>query len=148
MENNIVIRSKYKHYVIVGCLSGMAMMLSGCSADKEESHPIQPITTVSPSPTQANVSSQETSRPNPVVSCQKTLDSLQVVNPSAWKRHKAEFDTLIRSASQYGAVRDGVSDKTKDTVDAMYQFRTSKICSDIENEVMDALISHGEKAAR
>lgn len=147
-----MICSKYKRYIIAGFLTGITMMLFGCSsepAEKEASRPLQPTSTVvSASATRANLASPENSRPNPVILCQKTLDSLQVVNPSAWKRHKAEFDTLIRSASQYGAVRDGVSDKTKDTVDAMYQFRTNKICSDIENEVMDALISHGEKAAR
>lgn len=89
--------------------------------------------------------SPESSRPNPVEQCRKALNSLQTVSPEQWQKHKAEFDSLVKSASQYGAVRNGVSDNTKDTVDAMYQFRTSKICSDIEKDVMDGLIEHGEK---
>ncbi|MCW6016419.1 hypothetical protein K1Y38_27105 [Serratia marcescens] len=144
-------RSKYSRYVVVGSLMGLSLLASGCAMDSADNRPASAVSPAVPSPTPSQAASRpaaDTPKPNPVVSCQKTLDSLQVVNPSAWKRHKAEFDTLIRTAAQYGAVRDGVSDKTKGTVDAMYQFRTSKICSDIENEVMDALISHGEKAAR
>ncbi|MFJ3358436.1 hypothetical protein [Serratia liquefaciens] len=143
-----MIRSKFMCHVTAGCMTGMVMLLTACSVGKNERRAVQPVPAVTPTTVKDSAVSSGNARLNPVALCQKTLDSLQVVNPSAWKRHKEEFDTLIRSASQYGEVRDGVSDKTKDTVDAMYQFRTSKICSDIENEVMDALITRGEKAAR
>ncbi|MDL4455009.1 hypothetical protein QRZ34_28915 [Klebsiella michiganensis] len=75
--------------------------------------------------------------------CEKALASLRAINPASYQKKKAYFDALVGSVSRYGDIRGAVSDSTRETVDALYKFKAGKVCADIENEVMNGLVSKG-----
>ena len=114
------------------------VLLAGCSQTAPKPA-VNTSAVVSASPGPAPV------KVNSIEQCRNALNSLQTVNPQQWQMHQSAFNSLVKSASQYGSVRNGVSNGTKETVDAMYQFRTNKICADIEKDLMDGLIERGEK---
>ena len=76
--------------------------------------------------------------------CQRELLALSKVNPAAYAEKKQAFDTLLRNASVYSAVRDDINAQTKDTLDSLYKYKTQKLCSDIEQAIQQGLISRGE----
>lgn len=76
--------------------------------------------------------------------CQKELDALKLISPANYAASKADFDGLVHSASVYAQVRNGVSGNTKDTLDALYRYKTNQICMQIERHVQDGLIRRGE----
>lgn len=48
------------------------------------------------------------------------------------------------SASQYNNVRDKVADPTRLGIDSMYQFKSIKLCSDIQKTLIDTTVQRGE----
>ncbi|AJW28987.1 hypothetical protein Z042_25760 [Chania multitudinisentens RB-25] len=76
--------------------------------------------------------------------CQSELASLKMVNPKAYAARKAYFDNLVRNASVYSAVRGDVNSSTKDTLDALYKYKTNQVCAEIERDVLNGLIRKGE----
>jgi hypothetical protein len=66
------------------------------------------------------------------------------VNDKAWTSRKADFDALVSGVSVYASVRGSVSSKTRDTLDALYRYKTNQICTQIERDVLEGLISRGE----
>lgn len=79
-----------------------------------------------------------------ILTCQNDLNSLKQVNDKAWKVRKRDFDSLVASASVYASVRTDVNGKTRDTLDALYRFKTNKLCVQIERDVLDGLVVRGE----
>ncbi|SNY62259.1 hypothetical protein SAMN02744775_00763 [Enterobacter sp. CC120223-11] len=79
-----------------------------------------------------------------MTTCQRELIALSKVNQRSYAQKKAEFDLLLSRASVYTSVRDEIGAETKDTMDALYKFKTQKLCSDIEIAVRQSLISTGE----
>lgn len=79
-----------------------------------------------------------------IFTCQRDLDSLRKVNDKAWTSRKADFDALVSGVSVYASVRGSVSSKTRDTLDALYRYKTNQICTQIERDVLEGLISRGE----
>lgn len=77
--------------------------------------------------------------------CQKELVALSKVNKNLYARKKAEFDRLLSSASVYTSVRDEIAGQTRDTMDALYKYKTQKFCSDIEQSVRETLFKRGER---
>ncbi|MFG6655003.1 hypothetical protein ACG0Z5_11095 [Scandinavium sp. M-37] len=127
-------------------------MISGC-----QQH-VQPKSVVSQSPS-ADVSSvpspqlmTETKSPESVggnsegmaSTCQQELLALSKVNQAAYAQRKASFDDLLASASVYTNVRGDIGEDTRTTMDALYKYKTQKLCSDIEQSVRQALINRGE----
>lgn len=80
----------------------------------------------------------------PIALCQSELASLQKINPAVYAAKKASFDNLVRNASVYTSVRGDINIQTKDTLDALYKYKTNQMCGDIERAVMDGLIRRGE----
>ncbi|WP_172895514.1 hypothetical protein [Buttiauxella agrestis] len=81
-------------------------------------------------------------------SCRNALDSLKQINSGRAQKYNESFNSLVNAASQYNSVRAQISDTTRQTVDSMYQFKTLKLCSDINQALMDSLVASGEKAIR
>jgi len=79
-----------------------------------------------------------------ILTCQSDLNSLKQVNEKAWKVRKRDFDSLVAGASVYANVRTEVNGKTRDTLDALYRFKTNQLCVQIERDVLDGLIVRGE----
>lgn len=131
---------------LLGCL-----LLAGCqNTDWTSSNSV-----VTPPP--ANVTPEPVQEPAPVQAeapsssdrgliglCQSELASLQRISPKTYAAKKASFDNLISSASVYTAVRGDINSQTKDTMDALYKYKTNQMCSEIERAVMDGLIRRGE----
>lgn len=79
-----------------------------------------------------------------VMTCQRELVALSKINQQLYMQKKSVFDELLASASAYASVRGEISVQTKDTLDALYKYKTQKICNDIEQSIRQALISRGE----
>lgn len=79
-----------------------------------------------------------------ILTCQRDLDSLRQVNAKAWTSRKTDFDALVSGVSVYAGVRGNVNGKTRDTLDALYRYKTNQMCAQIERDVLEGLISRGE----
>ncbi|MBD8453639.1 hypothetical protein [Serratia rubidaea] len=128
---------------LCGC-AALSLLLSGCLSAPEETTAPTPTVQAAPAPAEATVAPPPKSV-NSIEQCRKALDSLQKINPQSYRQKKAYFDSLLGSVAQYSAVRGEVSGGTKDTIDALYKFKTNKVCADIENEVMNGLVRRAER---
>ena len=98
--------------------------------------------TVTP-PQQSKISVNKTSEKG-VAICQNQLMALSKVNNEIYLQKKKVFDNLISGASVYTTVREGIDNETKETLDALYKFKTQKLCNDIEQTLRQTLITQGE----
>lgn len=124
-----------------------ALLLTGClsATETENAAPESVVTPVAAATAPQPAKTPPPARVNSVEQCRNALDSLKKINPKSYQQKKAYFDALIGSVAQYSAVRGEVSGGTKDTIDALYKFKTNKICADIENEVMNGLVRRAER---
>ncbi|MBO2025665.1 hypothetical protein J4733_13685 [Klebsiella pneumoniae] len=72
------------------------------------------------------------------------LDSLKEVNPQQATKLSNDFNALVRAASQYNSVREKVADPTRLGIDSMYQFKSIKLCADIQKTLIDSPVQRGE----
>ncbi|EPM0025672.1 hypothetical protein PU088_004075 [Citrobacter farmeri] len=100
--------------------------------------PSPQITPAAPKATSVEVSEGAAS------ACQKELIALSKVNQNQYAKKKAAFEQLLDSASVYTSVREDIGSQTRDTMDALYKYKTQKLCSDIEQTVRQSLINRGE----
>lgn len=75
--------------------------------------------------------------------CSQALESLKEVNPGQAAKFGNDFTALVSAASQYNSVRNKVAEPTKQGIDSMYQFKSIKLCADIEKELIDSLVKRG-----
>ncbi|VEW03685.1 hypothetical protein [Escherichia coli] len=68
--------------------------------------------------------------------CRRELDALKKIDSEVYNKRKAEFDKLVSGASLYNGVRGDVGNYTQSAVDALYQFRSDKLCADIASDVL------------
>ena len=78
-----------------------------------------------------------------VAGCSNT-SSRQPVNPQQATKLSNDFNALVRAASQYNSVREKVADPTRLGIDSMYQFKSIKLCADIQKTLIDSLVQRGE----
>lgn len=76
--------------------------------------------------------------------CERELDALKSVNPEDYRRRVAVFSQLMTAASQYGSVRGETDANTTAAVDALYQYRVSRVCAGISLALLNALSERGE----
>lgn len=129
------------------------VFLAGCqhhsqsqsSAGSNSSIPVVSAPLPSPqiTPATQEVANVETSE-GAASHCQKELIALSKVNQHQYAKKKAAFDQLLDSASVYTSVREDIGSQTRDTMDALYKYKTQKLCSDIEQTVRQSLINRGE----
>lgn len=98
--------------------------------------------TVTP-PQQSKISVNKPSEKG-VAICQSQLLALSKVNNELYLQKKKVFDNLISGASAYTIVREDIDIETKETLDALYKFKTQKLCNDIEQTLRQTLITQGE----
>lgn len=79
-----------------------------------------------------------------VAICQSQLLALSKLNNELYLQKKKGFDNLISGASVYTTVREDIDIETKETLDALYKFKTQKLCNDIEQTLRQTLITQGE----
>lgn len=71
--------------------------------------------------------------------CRRELETLKKVDLTIYSKRKAEFDKLMSGALLYNGVRSNVRSYTQSAVDALYRFRSDKLCADIANDILQCL---------
>lgn len=77
-------------------------------------------------------------------SCSRELVALKRLDNRLYNRRKVQFDRLMHGASLYAGLRTEVAGSIQEAVDAMYRFRTSRLCAEISRDVLDALVRQGD----
>ncbi|AXX20533.1 hypothetical protein [Serratia marcescens] len=75
--------------------------------------------------------------------CNGELQALRKVDKKRYAERKVEFDRLMSGAAMYAGVRGSVQSRTQDAVDALYRYRTDKLCADIGQDVLNGLALTG-----
>ncbi|HIG2339172.1 hypothetical protein [Klebsiella pneumoniae] len=121
-----------------------ALLVAGCS-NTSSRQPVKPIATPLTSQQQAEQERERAaSEQARIESCRQALDSLKEVNPQQATKLSNDFNALVRAASQYNSVREKVADPTRLGIDSMYQFKSIKLCADIQKTLIDSLVQRGE----
>jgi hypothetical protein len=134
----------------LGVILCSGLLLAGCQKTAQTRwQESPPATTVQAPPQQISVSpppqpAVEETKTSKIGLCQSELASLKQVNPKAYAAKQANFNRLVNNASVYGAVRGDVNATTKDTLDALYKYKTNQLCAEIERDVLQGLIQRGE----
>ena len=117
------------------------ILLSGChSTQSQQSSGLTKPSSESEQTEQRRVASEQ----ERINTCRQALESLKEVNPQQAAKLGNDFTALINAASQYNAVRNKVAEPTKQGIDSMYQFKSIKLCADIEKELIDSLVKRGD----
>lgn len=150
---------KKSHVMFSGILS---LFLTGCSiADPPRSVQKNSPSPVTEKPTgkkgaQESDKSKKTEnamvgaiQPQAVVStgidgCDRELKALRKLDARRYALRQAQFTRLMSGASVYAGIRTDVVAGTRESMDAMYRFRTGKLCSEISRDVLDALTRQGD----
>ena len=121
------------------------ILLVGCNStqSRQSARLMKPLsdTTLSQQQTEQQRVADEQAR---LDSCRKALESLKEVNPKQADKLGNEFTALLSAATQYNSVRSKVAKPTKQGIDSMYQFKSIKLCADIEKALIDSLVKRGE----
>ncbi len=125
--------------VLTGCQSIRSGDVRGRSGAKKQltvdvRDSSRPVDTVKP----------ENKTEGPVEQCQRELSALRKINADMYEKRRAAFSGLLKNVSVYSSLREDINSQTKETVDALYKYKTQKLCHDIEQDLQQALISHGE----
>ncbi|EPW2915558.1 hypothetical protein ACYY3Z_002242 [Klebsiella pneumoniae] len=113
-----------------------ALLVAGCSNTSSRPTPL-----TSQQQAEQERAASEQAR---IESCRQALDSLKEVNPQQATKLSNDFNALVRAASQYNSVREKVADPTRLGIDSMYQFKSIKLCADIQKTLIDSLVQRGE----
>ncbi|MFV8846086.1 hypothetical protein [Serratia fonticola] len=132
----------YSGAVFVTCLLIVGCQGTGNVADKSDNYSQNSLPPTPPSSISAENTAVE--KGNKVALCQNELASLQKVSPNAYLEKKVYFDNLLNSVAVYASVRGDVNIQTKETLDALYKYKTNQVCAEIEKEVLQGLIRRGE----
>ncbi|EPL8005273.1 hypothetical protein PQE34_003182 [Klebsiella aerogenes] len=123
------------------------LMLAGCQAHRQTNAPITPPIAIA-TDAQQNEKLRLAAEQERLNACRQALDSLKEVNPKEASKLGSEFTALIGAASQYNSVRTKVADPTRQGIDSMYQFKSIKLCADIEKSLIDSLVMRGDNAVK
>ncbi|HGM5490110.1 TPA: hypothetical protein ACKP1B_001722 [Serratia fonticola] len=123
----------------------LCVLLAGCQSAnnraKTKSAPAAaPAAAQAPAVTQPEQPIASTGTDAVMYSCMKELNALQQVNAGLYQTRNAELNHIITQAKLYMRVRANVSVDIQQIMDAAYQFRISKTCNQIRNDLTNALV--------
>lgn len=127
----------YRRRLLTSLIISSSLLMAGCASESPVASLVTPPTVPAPVVIQAPPSSSEPTR---MGRCQNELASLQTISPRAYAARKASFDSLVQNVSVYSAIRGDVNLSTKDTVDALYKYKTNQLCAEIGQDVLNGLI--------
>ncbi|MBN6377759.1 hypothetical protein JZM21_24950 [Escherichia coli] len=110
------------------------MLLGGCES-KPSIKPLQQTTGSKP----VSSSGDRLDDVEKMERCRRELEALKRIDSAVYNKRKAEFDKLVSGASLYNGVRSDVGNYTQNAVDALYRFRSDKLCADIASDVLAGL---------
>lgn len=125
---------KMKEYikpVFLVLLTGI--LLGGCESRPDK--PLQQTTGIKP----VSSSGDRLDDVEKMERCRRELEALKKIDSAVYNKRKAEFDRLVSGASLYNGVRSDVGNYTQSAVDALYRFRSDKLCADIASDVLKGL---------
>lgn len=111
-----------------------SMLLGGCES-KPGIKPLQQTTGIKP----VSSSGDRLDDVEKMERCRRELEALKKIDSAIYNKRKTEFDKLVSGASLYNGVRNDVGNYTQSAVDALYRFRSDKLCADIASDVLNAL---------
>lgn len=123
---------EYIKPVFLVLLTGM--LLGGCES-KPGIKPLQQTTGSKP----VSSSGDRLDDVEKMERCRRELEALKRIDSAVYNKRKAEFDELVSGASLYNGVRSDVGNYTQNAVDALYRFRSDKLCADIASDVLAGL---------
>ena len=144
----MIIRTQ--QYLCLSLILCMVILLSGCHKTVLTRPKADSSVPTPQARTQHIRLSQE---PQPVASetknskignCQSQLVSLKQINPKSYQMKQVTFNRLVNNVSVYSTVRGDVNSTTKETLDALYKYKTNQLCAEIERDVLQGLIQRGE----
>lgn len=118
----------------------LAMTLAGCQNVKR---PVTQVNNVSAM--RAEEQDKKQREAERMQQCQRELEAMRSMDPEKYQKFKREFDTLMSGAAQYAGMRPRVNTDTQETVDALYRYRTNRLCADISTTMMTGLAERGER---
>ncbi|WP_152998385.1 hypothetical protein [Pantoea stewartii] len=141
--------------LIIFSIVFFAMTLSGCTTKKNENrfkHDVPEKTTDSNTHTTFITENNNVYKKNDTGEnedtkmnrCENQLKALKVVSSDDYKKQLKNFTHVMMMASQYGQVRAHTDPDTAAAVDALYQYRMSKMCAEISWHLLSALTEKGE----
>lgn len=110
------------------------ILLGGCES-RTTVRPLQQTTGIKP----VSSSGDRLDDVEKMERCRRELEALKRIDSAVYSKRKAEFDKLVSGASLYNGVRSEVGNYTQSAVDALYRFRSDKLCADIASEVLNGL---------
>ncbi|CAI1017669.1 Uncharacterised protein [Serratia proteamaculans] len=111
-------------------------MLNGCQSSKKT------VTTATASPAMKNEKAERDA--SDLKQCQKNLNVLSRLHTTTYPSLKKNFDNLMLGASQYAGVRFQVNGQSQETIDALYRYRVSYLCSEIQQAALEVLVTRAE----
>ncbi|HCM1955505.1 TPA: hypothetical protein N3A08_004663 [Salmonella enterica subsp. salamae serovar 9,46:z4,z24:z39:z42] len=126
----------------------VVLFLAGCnnghmSVPKTATPEAEVVASAKKVPVQTNETivrpARESSPAGGTESCDRELKALKKLDARSYAVRRAQFTRLMSSASLYASIRTDVAGGTREAVDAMYRFRTGKLCAEISRDVLDAL---------
>ncbi|EAS2834007.1 hypothetical protein AV553_24180 [Salmonella enterica] len=130
---------------LAGCNNGHMSVPKTATPEAKRGAPTQKV------PVQANETivrpALESSPAGGTESCDRELKALKKLDARRYAVRRAQFTRLMSGASLYAGIRTDVAGGTREAVDAMYRFRTGKLCADISRDVLDALARQGDSIA-
>ncbi|EBS0892523.1 hypothetical protein D6J78_12700 [Salmonella enterica subsp. enterica serovar Abaetetuba] len=136
--------------LLAGCGSGGAGKSGGTGKASVKPVSVQKVmpATSSPSVSGPTRIQDRTGETPAVAGCDRELKALKRLDSKRYALRRAQFDRLMSGAAVYADIRTEVAGGTREAVDAMYRFRTGKLCSEISRDVLDALARQGEISDR
>ncbi|EJK1441414.1 hypothetical protein NK073_003245 [Escherichia coli] len=122
---------EYIKPVFLVLLTGI--LLGGCESRPDK--PLQQTTGIKP----VSSSGDRLDDVEKMERCRRELEALKKIDSVVYNKRKAEFDRLVSGASLYNGVRSDVGNYTQSAVDALYRFRSDKLCADIASDVLKGL---------
>ncbi|WP_105463705.1 hypothetical protein [Escherichia coli] len=122
---------EYIKPVFLVLLTGI--LLGGCESRSDK--PLQQMTGITP----VSSSGDRLDDVEKMERCRRELEALKKIDSAVYNKRKAEFDRLVSGASLYNGVRSDVGNYTQSAVDALYRFRSDKLCADIASDVLKGL---------
>lgn len=134
-----------------GCILLLTLFIASCTSEgvpihKQEDDALLHPTEVSLNEQEVKISSVNNNNNNnnnreftKIEQCAKELQALKTTNPQNFDKLQSRFDQMIATVNRYSQVRSSLKSQTQDTVEALYTYKVSRICNDIEQYLLDGL---------
>ncbi|EAU2710450.1 hypothetical protein OE847_003749 [Salmonella enterica] len=141
------------HLKCSGLMLAVCCLLAGCATEVgmkktvvQKAVPARqaPVTGTPPAPAVTPPAAVPTGQSSAMESCSRELAALKRLDNRLYNRRKVQFDRLMYGASLYAGLRTEVAGSTQEAVDAMYRFRTGRLCAEISRDVLEALARQGD----